>query len=178
MCSYKITVWFTTSPPIGNRLLQFFLQYYWAVFTPLFLSSLMIMEPHVQVDLSKALQKIIYAVTQTFFIISQLLYAVACAAVSDSFSIVDIWNLCFYFWIWRLVTFSVRWLVWISKRHTISFWKGPKLNRASYFKELLQINFFVVFKRVVLFFNSWFISGGSYFSKFNIQWNPALRMPT
>jgi len=48
------------------------------------------MEPHVQVDLSKALQQIIYAVTQTLFIISQLLYAVASVVVSDSFAFVDI----------------------------------------------------------------------------------------
>ena len=52
----------------------------------------MFMEPHVQVDLSKALQQIIYAVTQTLFIISQLLYAVASVVVSDSFAFVDIWN--------------------------------------------------------------------------------------
>jgi len=50
----------------------------------------MIMEPHVNVDLSKALQKIIDAVTKTFFIISQLLYAVVCVTVSNSFVIVDI----------------------------------------------------------------------------------------
>lgn len=50
----------------------------------LFLSSLVIMEFQVHVDLSsKALQKIKHAVTQMFLIISQLLYAVARVAVSN-----------------------------------------------------------------------------------------------
>ena len=51
------------------------------------------MESHVHVDLSsKAVQKIVHAVTQIFFIISQFLYAIARIAVSY-FAILSIFKI-------------------------------------------------------------------------------------
>ena len=74
------------------------------------------MEAHVHVDLSsKALQKLIHAVNQIFFIISQLLYAVARVAVSNfatllifKIDILSFMKLCGYIFFLRPVTFSLR----------------------------------------------------------------------